>query len=284
MFKEFPTKNSREQESFSYGTISFDNPICTEVHRLNGSLLFFCHSGSARLHIDNYVHEFVEGMEYTLVPDVNFWFEGFSDDFVMDYIWISSEVFYEITLRFGGAFYDFLYAEPPYQHNEESRPVAESHFRLMRYHYELKDLSFRSQILRNAVQNYFLTLYHWVKDNFTHEQIHGYNAKDRLCKQYIALVAKHFRNNREVRFYAERLCVSSRYLTAVCSSQLNLSAKQLLNQYVTMEIKSLLSTSTMTLQEMAHYFNFNDQAAFTNFFKTQTKQTPTAFRKDTFQK
>ena len=58
-----------------------------------------------------------------------------------------------------------------------------------------------------------------------------------------------------------------------------MSSKQLVDDVIINELKHHLIGSDKSFQEISYLFGFNDQAAFTQYFKRNTGMTPTGFRK-----
>ncbi|MDQ7961968.1 helix-turn-helix domain-containing protein [Flavobacterium lindanitolerans] len=59
---------------------------------------------------------------------------------------------------------------------------------------------------------------------------------------------------------------------------LKASATQLIQQRISTESKRLLSNTNLSIKEIAFEFGFADHAYFSNFFKSQTRMSSSAFR------
>jgi AraC-like DNA-binding protein len=68
----------------------------------------------------------------------------------------------------------------------------------------------------------------------------------------------------------------------ICDENLSVSATQLIQQRVLLEAKRLLQSTDLSIKEIAFELGFIDHAYFSNFFKNQTKATPTEFREKAF--
>ena len=80
-------------------------------------------------------------------------------------------------------------------------------------------------------------------------------------------------------FYAEKLCISPRYLhkaTTMCLG--GKSPKQLIEGQLLAETKVLLSNPSLTVTEIAEQLSFPDQSYLTRFFKRHTGMSPRQFR------
>lgn len=98
--------------------------------------------------------------------------------------------------------------------------------------------------------------------------------------KFIIAVSESFRERREVSWYAERLCITPKHLSAVCKETSGRTAGEWIESYVTMEAKVLLKSTDMTIQEIAAKLNFANQSFFGKYFKHQTGLSPTAYRRE----
>lgn len=92
------------------------------------------------------------------------------------------------------------------------------------------------------------------------------------------LVAKNHRKQRNIEYYANELCISSRHLSSICKEITGKTAKDCLNEYIIINIQTILATTEMTILQISEEFNFPNASFFTKFFKTQTGITPKEYR------
>lgn len=103
--------------------------------------------------------------------------------------------------------------------------------------------------------------------------------KEEIMASFILAVSENFRNERQVIFYANKLCITPKHLSAVVKEISGRTAGEWIENYVIMEAKVLLKTTDMTIQEIANYLNFANQSFFGKYFKHHTGYSPTNFRK-----
>ncbi len=108
-------------------------------------------------------------------------------------------------------------------------------------------------------------------DETAHRAIDHYNA-------FVSLVAEHYRSAHDVAFYADRLCITTRYLSQVTDNVVAKSPKQIIADYLLSEAKTYLGTTRLTIQEIADRLGFSSQALFCKFFKSQEKTSPSEYR------
>lgn len=100
-----------------------------------------------------------------------------------------------------------------------------------------------------------------------------------LYKSFMREVASHCDTNADVRFYADRLNVSARYLAQVTKRIAGKTPKAIIDEYVCREAGNSLATSDKTVQEIAYDFGFRSQAHFSKFFRKTTGVAPSEYRK-----
>lgn len=103
--------------------------------------------------------------------------------------------------------------------------------------------------------------------------------KEEIMAKFILAVSEHFRNERQVSFYAHKLCITPKHLSSVVKEISGRTASDWIENYVVMEAKVLLKTTDMTIQEIAVYLNFANQSFFGKYFKHHTGVAPTSYRK-----
>lgn len=96
--------------------------------------------------------------------------------------------------------------------------------------------------------------------------------------EFIRLVRKYFRYERTVGFYADKLCISPKYLSLVVKESTHTSAARIIDEYVILEAKNLLRFSGKNVQQVAYELNFPNQSSFGKYFKHLTGMSPTEFQ------
>lgn len=95
-----------------------------------------------------------------------------------------------------------------------------------------------------------------------------------------SLIELHFKENKEVSFYADQLHISSRHLNNIIKEVSGKSISQILQHRLLVESKRLLMITEKSVSEIAYDLGFNDKAYFHRFFKKYTELTPLQFRED----
>lgn len=95
---------------------------------------------------------------------------------------------------------------------------------------------------------------------------------------FLHLLYRHFRTERQIRFYADKLNVSAPYLSRMIKDISGTTVNDHIASLLYKEICNLLHQTDMSMGEISTYLNFSDQSAMTNFFKIRAGMTPLAYR------
>lgn len=105
------------------------------------------------------------------------------------------------------------------------------------------------------------------------------NSRSRvLFEKFIALVSEYHDRYRNVGFYADKLCLTPKYLSKLIKNATGRSAPEWIDSYVILEAKNMLKYSNDTIKEIVYKLNFPNQSVFYKFFKARTGMTPSEYR------
>ena len=150
---------------------------------------------------------------------------------------------------------------------------------LLRVAIEQPKLVARNKMITASLVHLLLTLYNASDRPENTTQSDNSKRSRQLLNHFFELVGENILSGqRNIPFYAERLCVSERYLFKVCKKETGKTPKDLINEFLVGQIKNALLTTEMTHQQIADQFGFPDQSAFGQFFKRQEGMSPSEFR------
>lgn len=99
-----------------------------------------------------------------------------------------------------------------------------------------------------------------------------------IVLQFVKLVSEFYLTEKTVEFYSQKMMMSSRHLSSVLKEVTGRTAIQIINEYIINEAKALLSSTSMSIKEIASALKFSDQYAFSHFFKKHLKINPSDYR------
>ena len=98
-------------------------------------------------------------------------------------------------------------------------------------------------------------------------------------EKLMILLSEHYREQRNVEFYAERLHISSKHLSRVIHNYTGKSVHQWIEEFVALEIKNLLKYSNLSIQQISYTLNFPNPSFMGQYFKRITGMTPGEYKK-----
>ena len=98
-------------------------------------------------------------------------------------------------------------------------------------------------------------------------------------ERLMALLSEHYREHRNVEFYAENMHISSKHLSRVIRSYTGKSVHQWIDEFVALEIKNLLKYSNMSIQQISYALNFPNPSFMGQYFKRITGMTPGEYKR-----
>ena len=170
--------------------------------------------------------------------------------------------------------YMTMYNNPHIPLNESSLRGMCTFYTMM--HHLASDIEnpFRIQVLENLIRVFYYggIRYH---PNQNDAKTAGKNS---IVDNFMELVQKHYREERLIGFYADKLCITPKYLSKLVKETTGLSAGDWIERHVTLEARAMLQSSDMTIQQIATSLNFPNQSFFGKYFKRATGISPKQYR------
>ena len=247
--------------------------------RTEGGAILFCRRGSATVTVDQLRNRVTRDTLLLLLPGSILHLNERTDDFRVRFCAFSLELFSEAAYRLDPSFFHILHEHAIIRLPDRIIEGVRNWFQMASYTYRDRGNIFRNTIIRNRLQNVLLEAFD--KTQRFAPDVHSQTGTTRqadLFQRFVALVHEHCTEQREVAFYADRLCISTRYLSTIIRSVAHSTAKEFIDRSVVLEIKMLLGSTELSVQEIAYRLHFPDQSYLGRFFKKHTGVSPTEFR------
>ena len=138
--------------------------------------------------------------------------------------------------------------------------------------------AFRNETVRSLLEALFFETLGLYTEHSSDKSSGRMRRKDAILYEFIRHVEHDFRTERSVKYYAEKLCVSPKHLSAMVRDASGRTAGDWIDSYVIMEAKILLRNTGMTIQEISAKLNFANQSFFGKYFKHLTGTSPKEYR------
>jgi AraC-like DNA-binding protein len=251
----------------------FDFPYKVDV-----VIATICLKGSIRGKLNLKDCSFSENSFFVMIPGQIIQYSHVSDDFSALFIIMSKRFFADMDLNANDAAAIFLHVKE----NPIMPVVQEDMELLLDFYHILKKIvkrvhnPNRLEMVQLLVKGFFLG------DSNIQQYCHAdtvlKSRKEIISDLFYDKVLKHYRESREVSFYADKLCLTPKYLSDVIKDVAGKTAVEWINDYVILEAQSLLKSTNMNIQEISYTLGFPNQSFFGKFFKKHTGMSPKEYR------
>lgn len=128
-----------------------------------------------------------------------------------------------------------------------------------------------------------LTLAMFYGYSYTKHQVSnnlkGTDRQIEIYTSFLNVLNANFKREREVCFYADKLCMTAKHLSQVVKDITGRTALDIIEEYVITESKALLLSTSMSIQQICDNLNFPSQSVFGKYFKRITALSPSEYRK-----
>lgn len=267
-----------EHEDFYYGVEQLSNANSNYV-KFYEFMMFFCTKGSARIMMDLKEYEVREHTLLVIMPGSIVSGVEVSEDFCISLIICSQELFKQAAFRLDVAFFDYLKNNPSFTYDSEREGVVQGFLTSIDMLYKKKDHRYRLPIFRNMMQCFLMDMLDKVScDAEQNQMVDPANRSESIFRQFIDLVHVNYLEQREVSFYANKLCITPRYLSSVVGRVTGHTPKEFIDEFVILEIKALLESTDLSMQQIASQLHFPDQSFFGRYFKKHVGVMPSRYR------
>ncbi len=254
----------------------FSNYAC----RIEGGAILFCRSGAAEVSVNQYQGHVCRNTLVLLLPGSILMLTDRTEDFRVTFCAFSRDLFAEAAFRLEPSFFHALRERPITSPPHRIVEGASIWFQMAAYTYRDRNNVFRNTIIKNRLQNLLLESFDKMQ-RFAARRPRTPETTTRqteLFHRFVTLVQAHSSQEREVSFYADKLCISTRYLSTIVRTVARSSAKEFIDRSVVLEIKMMLQSTDLSVQEIAYRLRFPDQSYLGRFFKKHTGESPTEYR------
>ena len=174
-----------------------------------------------------------------------------------------------------------LYENPVKHLSGESLKEIRMVYELMKKKIIENDNPFRKEILQGYVRALMYTILHKLLE--TLQQVSAYiqnNRQHEIYMQFIREVQRSYQKERSVAYYADRLCITPKYLSQTVQKASGRLAGEWISEYVILEAKALIKSHCYTIQQISEMLHFPNPSFFGRYFKKKVGCTPKAYQKN----
>lgn len=264
----------------SGGSLHSFPPVLKEAaYKVNGIGLIICRSGGFDFRLNGKDYEAKPG-DTLFVPEYSsLVITGEKEGLDVDILIYQVEPIRDIMGNLVLSMYPYsqLSAEPCYVWKTGEEQEVSHYMRLLESTLPLEDSLFNlheRKLLLLALTHRLCSIY----SRKGAAQQNSVGHKHEVFMKLIELIDRHFMQERGVEFYADKLCLSPKYLSALSKSVSGYTVQELVFKAIVRKSMSLLNNTQMTVQEISDMLNFPNASYFGTFFRKQMGMSPQQYR------
>ena len=255
--------------------------------RFDGYILIFCINGKIRLDVNLDSFQIEENSLVLNVPgniikvaDV----EGSDEDMHFIIVAMSKEFMSGVHFDFNRLFHESmaLMDNPCISLNEKERKLCKEYLDLAEILSD-SDIPNRKEAVGALISSISYVLGSVWAGKLSEAEMKPQtpSAKTKhIYDQFLHLVTEYHTKERNMGFYADKLCLTPKYLSKLVKMVSGRSAPDWIDAFVILEAKNMLKYSDLSIKEIVAKLNFPNQSVFYKFFKSHTGKTPSQYRNE----
>ena len=105
------------------------------------------------------------------------------------------------------------------------------------------------------------------------------DRKQQLLLEFMRLLQENKGKERNVGWYAEQMCITTKYLQSICRNTVQTTPTDIIDKAAVAEIKALLSNTNKSIKEVAGEMHFSSASSFCKYFHRLTGMSALSYRK-----
>lgn len=245
---------------------------------LNEGVLLYCLSGEAELQVNFEQWRLTADHVIILFPGDVVLASGHFSARLLCY---DSALLREASLQMEHTVYTLLRADRCKGDRPVVASVVKNMMGLLQVFFDQPNCQCLDQMVLLQLKMFFLGFSDFLQRNPQRRpQELGSERVNGLFSEFMRLVAEHYREQRDVAYYAFGLHISPKYLGMIVNRKTGRNPKTIIDHYVIVQLKLQLRTSRITIKELAWLYHFSDSSFFCRYFKSHTGLSPQEYRKD----
>jgi AraC-like DNA-binding protein len=254
-------------------TLSANN---LKPHKLDHALIAVYTSGQCHIKINLNDYEIESPMLLTLMPGQIIEWVDHSPNIMGYAIALSKRFIDMLNLPGWQQQYMTMYNNPLNIITPDSMQPLRVFYAILYRAAENSENPFRLQVIENLIR----VFYYGGLGSFRATDQCNKALKNSTVERFMELVQEHFRSERFINFYADKLCITPKYLSKLVKEKTGRSAGEWIESYVILEARTMLQSTDMTIQQIASALNFPNQSFFGKYFKRATGLSPKMCRQN----
>lgn len=175
----------------------------------------------------------------------------------------------------------FRMSEYPLLHMTAEQEELLGHYKsILQAMVKRNDKTCKKEIVYRVVGAMLYELFNYIfaHNNESEAESMSSTQGERIFKQFIELLVASEMKQRKVQYYADKLCVTPKHLSAMCKQQSDKAALAWINHFIVQDIKYLLINSDWSIKEISNYMGFPNASFFGKYVRKHLGASPSSIR------
>lgn len=203
-----------------------------------------------------------------------------SSPFQVEMLTYSPSLLREASLQLEQTVYSSLREDRCRQNTPIVTLIIDKMFALLKVYFCQPECSCISQLVLCQLKAFFIGFHEYLQRNpqYRPDEVKSYRVR-KLFNFFMMLMERDYKLSRNVNYYASLMNITPKYLTTIVCQVTGHTPKEIIDQYVILQIKMQLKRTPQSVKEIAWEYHFADASFFCRYFKKHTGMTPQQGRK-----
>lgn len=244
--------------------------------------ILICRKGKATVNINYKEWHLHEGAVITVFPNdvVELKVKSEASLFDVEMLKYNASLLREASLQLEQTVYSSLREDRCRQDTPVVTNIIDSMFALLKVYFNQSECTCISQLVLLQLKAFFVGFHEYLQrnpQNRPDDEVKSYRVRE-LFNRFMMLMERDYKLSRDVNYYADLMHITSKYLTNIVRQVAGHTPKDIIDQYVILQLKMQLQRSSQSIKEIAWEYHFTDVSFFCRYFKKHTGLTPQQMR------
>lgn len=240
----------------------------------NGMIVLICLSGRSLINLNHKEYEIKENDILTIFPNHITQIVEVSDVFLYSALFLNWEYLLKSAIKTDLEVLQKIAKTPLVSVQKEDLNDVMSLYLLLSKHVN-KSCSYED-LIKSLLNSLILQLSLLYNTRYVIRQM---SRQEEVVELLFKHLFAHFKKERHISFYADKLCLSPKYLSKVVKNTTGKTISCWINNLIIIEAKRQLKNTTCTVSQISEDLGFASPSFFGTFFKRHTGMTPFNYKR-----
>ena len=242
--------------------------------------LLLCDRGCARVRIEFSQWTIHAGETITFFPTDIVQIEDVSEDFHGIALVYSDDMLRMASLHIEESVYFSLRNDRLCRERQIVADVIRPMLTILQHFFSTDGCRVTDEIVALQLKSFFLGFSDFLRQHpeLRHPDVDSQRT-DELFARFMNILEHDFMESKDVQYYADRLCITRKYLAVLVKRKTGKTPKMMINEYVITRLKLRLRNTNDSIRQIATTFHFPDDSLMIRYFKSHTGMTPVQYRR-----